>query len=150
MLTRFPRSLRVFIGLLLVLAHVALQPGKALSFVLCTEQDGRTIVEFAAAGSCQHPASIVDKGVAAVTAPCCPGCTDRILPAEPSPTVASKRGEAPRTVLPTGPPTEDVALAFVLEYPIPETVVPYGRHPFFDADFSDPFLIALRSVRLLT
>ncbi len=149
-MVRLPASVRVFLGLLLVLTHVALQPEKALSFVLCAEQDGRTIVEFGAAGSCQHPASIVDKGVATVRAPCCPGCTDRILPAEPSPTVASKRGEAPRTVLPTGPPSEAVALAFALKYPIPETVVSYGRHPFFDADFSDPFLIALRSVRLLT
>ena len=145
-----PASVRVFLGLLLVLTHVALQPANALSFVLCTEQDGRTIVEFGAAGSCQHPASIVDKGVAAVTAPCCAGCTDRILPAEPSPTIASKRGEAPRKVLPTGPPSEDVALAFVLEYPISEPVAPYVRRPFFDADFSDPFLTALRSVRLLT
>ncbi|QNT71484.1 hypothetical protein [Defluviicoccus vanus] len=149
MMVKLPGTVRVFIGLLLVLAHVALQPGKALSFVLCTEQDGRTIVEFAAAGSCQHPASIVDKGVAAVTASCCPGCSDRILPAEPSPTVASKRGEAPRTVLPTGPPSQDVAFASV-DYPIAEPAVCYGRYPFPDADFSDPFLIALRSVRLLT
>ncbi len=149
-MVKLPGTVRVFIGLLLVFAHVALQPAKALSFVLCTEQDGRIIVEFGAAGSCQHPGSTMDEGVAAVTAPCCPVCTDRILPAEPSPTIASKRGEAPRTVLPTGPPTEDVGLAFVLEYPLPEPVVPYGRRPFFDADFSDPFLVALRSVRLLT
>jgi len=148
-MVRLPASVRVFLGLLLVLAHVALQPAKAVSLVLCAEQDGRIVVEFGATGSCQHPGSIVDEGVAAVTAPCCPGCTDRILPAEPSPTVASKRGEAPRTVLPTGPPSED-ALALVFEYPIPEPTAPSVRGPLFDTEFSDPFLIALRSVRLLT
>jgi hypothetical protein len=144
------RTVRVFIGLLLVFAYVAFQPAKVLSFVLCTEQDGRVIVEFGAGGSCQHPGPMMDDGVAAVTSPCCPDCTDRILRAEPSSTIASKRGEAPRAVLPTGPPCEDVALALVFEYPIPEPTAPTVRGPLFDAEFSDPFLTALRSVRLLT
>jgi hypothetical protein len=150
MMVKLPASVRVFIGLLLVLTHLALQPGKAPSFVLCTEQDGRTFVEFGAGGVCQHPTSVADRGVPAIVEASCEGCTDRILAAEPSPTIASKRGEAPRVVLPTGPPSQDIGLAFVVGYPIPESITPYVRRPSFDADFSDPFLVALHSVRLLT
>lgn len=149
-MVKLPASFRVFVGLLVVLAHVAVQPGKALSHVLCIEQDGRTIVEFGAGGTCQHPSSPIDQGGAAATAPCCEGCTDLILPAEPSPTVASKRGDAPGTVLSTGPPSEGVDVAVVLEYPIPEPAALKRLSLRFDADFSDPFLVSLRSVRLLT
>ena len=149
-MVKLPASFRVFVGLLVVLAHVAVQPGKALSHVLCIEQDGRTIVEFGAGGTCQHPSFLIDQGGAAAIAPCCEGCTDLILPAEPSPTVASKRGYAPRIVLSTGPPSEGVALAVVLEYIIPELAALKRLRVPSRVDFSDPFLIALRSVRLLT
>lgn len=146
---RFPRSIRVFIGLLLVLTHVALQPGKALSLVLCTEQDGRTIVEVAASGSCQHPAAIHEDGVAEFVAPCCEGCTDRLLPADPSPTLSSKRGEAPQTILPTGPPGEDDALTSLFAYCGDEADLSDGGCTSFHINTEDPRLGLLRSTRLL-
>ena len=146
---RFPRSLRVFIGLLLMLTHVALQPGKALSLVLCTEQDGRSIVEFPASGSCQHPAAIHEDGVAEFVAPCCEGCTDRLLPADPSPTLSSKRGEAPQTILPTGPPGEDNALTSLFAYCVDEADLSDGGYYSFYINTEDPRLGLLRSTRLL-
>ena len=149
MLVKLPRSLRVFIGLLLVLTHVALQPGKALSLVLCTEQDGRTIVEVAASGSCQHPAAIHEDGFAEFAAPCCEGCTDRLLPADPTRTVSSKRGEAPQTILPTGPPGEDTALTSLFAYFVEEAHLPHGEYSSFYINTDDPRLGLLRSTRLL-
>lgn len=149
MLTRFPRSLRVFIGLLLVLTHVALQPGKALSLVLCTEQDGRTIVEVSASGSCQHPAAIHEDGLAEFATPCCDGCTDRLFPANPAPTLSSKRGEAPQTILPTGPPSGDNALPSLFVYSVDDAAHPPGRHYSFCVDTEDPRLGLLHSTRLL-
>lgn len=149
MLVRFPRSLRVLIGLLLVLTHVALQPGKALSLVLCTEQDGRILVELAASSSCQHPAAIHEDGFAEFAAPCCEGCTDRLLPADPAPTLSSKRGEAPQTILPTGPPSDDNALTSLFAYCVDEADLPDGDHSSFYIDSEDPRLGLLRSTRLL-
>lgn len=146
---RFTKSLRVFIGLLLVLAHVALQPGKAVSLVLCTEQDGRTIVEVAASGSCQDLAAIDEAGVAEFAAPCCEGCADRLLPPDPAPTLSSKRGEAPQTILPTGPPSEDQAITPVADYYFTETHRSFDHYLAFDVEFEDPHLSSLRSVRLL-
>lgn len=149
MLTRWPRFLRVFIGLLLVLTHVALQPGKALSFVLCTEQDGRSIVEFAASGSCR-PASAHEVGGAELATPCCEECADRLLPADPAPTLSSKRGEAPQTILPTGPPSEGDALTSISACSIVEAAQFRGRRFVVSATLPDPLLLSLRSVRLLT
>ncbi|MBK8209224.1 MAG: hypothetical protein IPK78_03955 [Rhodospirillales bacterium] len=149
MVVRLPRSLRVFIGLLLVLTHVALQPGKALSLVLCTELDGRTIVEVAASGSCQHPAAIHEDGVAEFAAPCCEGCTDRLLPADPATTLSSKRGEAPQTMLPTGPPSDDNALTSLFAYCVDEADLPEGGYSFFYINKEDPRLSLLRSTHLL-
>jgi hypothetical protein len=149
MSVRFPRLLRVFIALLLVLTHVALQPGKALSLVLCTEQDGRTIIEVAASGSCQHPAAIHEDGIADFSAPCCEACTDRLLPADPSPTLSSKRGEAPQTILPTGPPSADNALTSLFAYSVDEAHLSLSAYSFFYIHTEDPRLGFLRSTRLL-
>jgi len=146
---RFPKSLRVFVGLLLVFTHVALQPGKALSLVLCTEQDGRIIVELAASGSCQHPAAVHEDGVAEFAAPCCERCTDRLLPADPAPTLSSKRGEAPQMILPTGPPSEDNALTSLFAYSVDEAHLWHGSYSSFYIDTEDPRLALLRSTRLL-
>ena len=150
MLVGFPRSLRlrVVIGLLLVLTHVALQPGKAWSLLLCAEQDGRTIVEVAASGSCDDPSAIGEANVAEFAAPCCDGCTDRLL-ADPTPTLSNQRGEAPKTILPTGPPSQDQAIAVVANYSFNETLRSFGHYLAFDVNFEDPFLGSLRSIRLL-
>lgn len=148
MLVRIPASVRVLIALLIVLAQVTLQTGKALPLVLCTEQDGRGVVEFGAAGYCQHPASVVEHAVAAVAEPCCVGCTDRVLAAEPSTMVGGKRGEAPRTILPTGPPSPGVIGPLFLAYPAPEATGSVD-HRICISDIRDPSLVALRTNRLL-
>lgn len=145
---RFPRSLRVVIGLLLVLTHVALQPGKALSLVLCAEQDGQNIVEIAASGLCDDPSAIDEANVAEFAAPCCEGCTDRLL-ADPAPTLSNKRGEAPKTILPTGPPSQDQAITLVANYSFNETLRSFDHYLAFDVNFEDPLLASLRSIRLL-
>lgn len=148
---RFPRSLRVFVGLLLVLAHVAVQPGKAMSAVLCTELDGRTILEFGTHGVCQQPALATEVGGAALAEPCCTGCDDRALSAEPTPTISGKRGEAPRSILPTGPPSPDVVTPLFPVYPnVAEADASFGYSFGVFDDFRDPFLVALRTKRLLT
>jgi hypothetical protein len=141
---------RILIGLLLVLSQMAYQPAKALSLVvLCTEADGRIVVEFGAGGRCQHLPSAAGESISAF-ASACEGCTDRAMPAEPSPTLGSKRGEAPRTVLPTGPPDQPVTPVALVHDVDPAPTLIRGRHRSFNVSFSDPFLIALRSVRLLT
>lgn len=144
-------AVRMLIGLLLMLSQMAYQPAKALSLVvLCTETDGRTVVELGAGGTCQHPPSAAVGSISAFASACCEGCTDRALHAEPSPTIGSKRGEAPRTVLPTGPPDQPIAPAPFVHGVDPVTTPFRVRHPSFDVAFSDPFLVGLRSVRLLT
>lgn len=141
---------RMLIGLLFVLSQMAYQPAKALSFVLCTEADGRTVIEFGAGGKCQHPSSTAEKSISGFASAYCEGCTDRALHAEPSPTIGAKRGEAPRTVLPTGPPAQPVGCA-AFASDIAPAAAPSGlSQPFFDVAFNDPFLVGLRSVRLLT
>lgn len=149
MMVKLPGSVRVFIGLLLVLTHVALQPGKALTLVLCTEEDGRTIVEVAASGSCHDPSAIDEANVAEFAAPCCERCTDRLLPADPAPTLSSKRGEAPQMILPTGPPSEDNALTSLFAYSVDEAHLWHGSYSSFYIDTEDPRLALLRSTRLL-
>jgi hypothetical protein len=141
---------RTLIGLLLVLSQMAYQPAKAFSLVvLCTEADGRTVVEFGAGGRCQHLPSAAGEPISAY-ASACEGCTDRAMPAEPSPTIGSKRGEAPRTVLPTGPPDQPVTPVPLVHGVEPVPALIRNRHRSFDVAFRDPFLTALRSVRLLT
>ena len=151
MLLRLWWASRLLMGLLLVLAHVVVQPGKAAGFVICSEQDGRVAVEFRASGSCQHPAAVHEVGAAKLAAPCCEGCTDRLLPPEPAPTLSSKRGEAPQTILLTGPPTAGEALVWTSGYAIGETTAASrGGWSTFGTSGNDPFLVSLRSVRLLT
>jgi hypothetical protein len=142
---------RMLIGLLLVSSQMAFQPAKALSLiVLCTEADGRTVVEFGAGGKCQHPPFAAEESISAFASVYCEGCTDRALHAEPSPTIGSKRGEAPRTVLPTGPPVQPAGYA-VFASDVAPAAAPSGLfRPFCDVAFRDPFLLGLRSVRLLT
>ena len=139
--------IRVFIGLLVVLAHVVFQPDVVRSLVLCTEPDGRTLVEFGAAGYCQHPASVAEEGTSATPELRCPECSDRTLKADT--TVARKRGEMPRTILPTGPPNQDVIAPF-----FSEALAAGGRTSVdlrlrTSADFQDPFHVSLRTTRLL-
>jgi len=149
MLARFPRTLRVFIGLLLVLTHVALQPGKALSLVICTEQDGRAVIEVAAAGSCLDSVAINKANVAEFAAASCEGCADRLFPPDSAPTMSSKRGEAPQTILPTGPPSQDQQTAPIADYSFTGSLRAFAPYFAFDVDFEDPLLSSLRSVRLL-
>mgnify|MGYP001172838316 CR=1 FL=1 len=142
--------MRVFIGLLIVLALVAVQPGKALSAVLCTELGGRTILEFGTHGVCQPMVAAVEVRVTALAEPCCTGCDDRALSAEPTPTISGKRGEAPRSILPTGPPSQDVVTPLVPVFPQVAEADASGRRFGVISDFRDPFLVALRTKRLLT
>lgn len=150
MLLRLPWAPRLLIGLLLVLAHVAAQPGKAAGLVICSEQDGRAAVEYAASGFCQQAATNHEAGTAQLAVSCCEGCTDRLLPTEPVPTLSSKRGEAPQTVLLTGPPIPGKALVWTPGYTIDETAASRGGYPTFGTSGNNLFLVSLRSVRLLT
>ena len=151
MLLRLWWASRLLMGLLLVLAHVVVQPGKAAGFVICSEQDGRVAVEFRASGSCQHPAAVHEVGAAKLAAPCCEGCTDRLLPPEPAPTLSGKRGEAPPTILLTGPPNAGDALVWTSGHTVDGTTAASGGgYSFFGTSGVDPFLVSLRSVRLLT
>lgn len=150
MLLRLPWTSRLLIGLLLVLAHVAVQPVKAAGFVICSEQDGRAVVEPAASGSCQHPTAVHEAGAAQLAAPCCEGCADRLLPTEPAPTLSSKRGEAPQTILLTGPPVPGKTLVWTSGYTIHQTAASRGGYSAFGTSGNNTFLVSLRSVRLLT
>lgn len=141
---------RMLIGLLLVLSQMAYQQANALSLVvLCTEADGRTVVEFGTGGKCQHLPSTAEESIPAFASACCEGCADRALHPESSPTIGAKRGEAPRTVLPTGPPTQPGGCATFASDVAP--AAPSGLfRPSFASAFRDPFLVGLRTVRLLT
>lgn len=149
-MVKLPATVRVMIGLIIVLAHVGVQPGKALSVVLCTELDGRTIVEFGTHGVCQHPVRAGEVAVIATAESYCTGCEDRVLSPDPSPVVAGKRGEAPRSILPTGPPSQDVALPRSPMYPVAVADACMGCLNGVFRVFRDPFLVALRTNRLLT
>jgi hypothetical protein len=142
-------TMRALIGLLVLLAHLAFQPTTGLAFTLCTEADGRTSVEFAAVRGCETPIAAVDQSIASIVDPCCIECSDQVLSVEASAAISAKRGEAPRTVLPTGPPSLDVAGPFLLVSMAAGSHVPNGRIVRFDGDFRDPFLVALGTSRLL-
>ncbi len=145
-----PVGVRVLLGLLVLLAHVAFQPAAAHSLVLCTELDGRTVLERGEAGSCHHPPSVVDEAAAEVAAPDCFGCADRQVCAEPSQAVASKGTEAPRHVLAAGPPSQDVIHFVLNELMVAGPAVPADQQACVRYGFRDPFLASLRSTRLLT
>lgn len=142
-------AMRALIGLLVVLVHLAFQPTTGLAVTLCSEADGRISVEFGAVPGCQTSIAAVDQSVASIVDPCCIECSDHVLSVEASAVISAKHGEVPRTVLPTGPPSLDVAGSFFLLSMAAGGPVPDGRVVRFNSDFRDPFLVALGTSRLL-